>query len=173
MDKKYAKAYTEVIEILKHIPKEEYDKIPETEIQFYENNCDKNYKYVYDENKTIKEQPISREANAVIISIYMNYFANEKQKGIINEILKQNSINAENEKKKKYDINNIFSKENNINSNNIENQNNSENGSYDENSSNENGKKDTSENLPIEINYKKENFIKKIINKINKMFVKT
>ena len=49
MDKKYAKAYTEVIEILKHIPKEEYDKIPETEIQFYENNCDKNYKYVYDE----------------------------------------------------------------------------------------------------------------------------
>ena len=44
MDKKYAKAYTEVIEILKHIPKEEYDKIPETEIQFYENNCDKNYK---------------------------------------------------------------------------------------------------------------------------------
>ena len=114
MDKKYAKAYTEVIEILKHIPKEEYDKIPETEIQFYENNCDKNYKYVYDENKTIKEQPISREANAVIISIYMNYFANEKQKGIINEILKQNSINAENEKKEKYDTNKIISKEKNI-----------------------------------------------------------
>ena len=151
MDKKYAKAYTEVIEILKHIPKEEYNKIPETEIQFYENNCDKNYKYVYDENKTIKEQPISREANAVIISIYMNYFANEKQKGIINEILKQNSINAENEKKKKYDINN---------------------GSSDEDSSNENDKKNTSENLPIEINDKKENFIKKIINKIKKLFVK-
>ena len=172
MYKKYAKAYTEVIEILKHIPKEEYDKIPETEIQFYENNCDKNYKYVYDENKTIKEQPISREANAVIISIYMNYFANEKQKGIINEILKQNSITAENEKKEKYDTNNIFSKENNINSNNTNNQNNSENGSSIEDSSNENDKKDTSENLPIEINDKKENFIKKIINKIKKMFVK-
>lgn len=170
MDKKYAKAYTEVIEILKHIPKEEYDKIPETEIRFYENNCDKNYKYEYDENKTIKEQPISREANAVIISIYMNYFANEKQKGIINEILKQNSINAENEKKKKYDINNIFSKENNINSNNIDNQNNSDNDSSDEDSSDGNDKKD--ENLPIEINDKKENFIKKIINKIKKMFVK-
>ena len=28
MDKKYAKAYTEVIEILKHIPKEEYNNIP-------------------------------------------------------------------------------------------------------------------------------------------------
>ena len=127
---------------------------------------------MYDENKTIKEQPISREANAVIISIYMNYFANEKQKGIINEILKQNSINAENEKKEKYDTNNIFSKENNINSNNTNNQNNSENGSSIEDSSNENDKKDTSENLPIEINDKKENFIKKIINKIKKMFVK-
>ena len=171
-EKKYAKAYTEGVEILKQIPKEEYEKIPETEIQFYENNCDKNYKYEYDENKTIKEQPISREANAVIISIYMNYFANEKQKGIINEILKQNSINAENEKKEKYDINNIFSKENNISSNNTDSQNNSENDSSVEDSSNENDKKDTSENLPVEINDKKENFIKKIINKIKKMFVK-
>lgn len=172
MEKKYAKAYTEVIEILKHIPKEEYDKIPETEIQFYENNCDKNYKYVYDENKTIKEQPISREANAVIISIYMNYFANEKQKGIINEILKQNSINSEKEKKEKYDVNNIFSKESTISSNNIDSQNNSKNDSSEEDSSYENDKKDTSENLPIEINDKKENFIKKIINKIKKLFVK-
>ena len=172
MDKKYAKAYTEVIEILKHIPKEEYNKIPETEIQFYENNCDKNYKYVYDENKTIKEQPISREANAVIISIYMNYFANEKQKEIIDEVLKQNSINQEKEKKEKYNTENIFKEKNNINSNNTDNQNNSENGSYVEDSSNENDKKNTSENLPIEINDKKENFIKKIINKIKKMFVK-
>ena len=102
----------------------------------------------------------------------MNYFANEKQKGIINEILKQNSINAENEKKEKYDINNIFSKENNMNSNNIDNQNNSDNDSSDVDSSNENDKKNTSENLPIEINDKKENFIKKIINKIKKLFVK-
>ncbi len=108
MDKKYAKAYTEVLEILKHIPKDEYDRIPKTEIQFYENNCDKNYRYIYDESLDVKDQNISREANAVIISIYMNYFANEKQKSIINEILKQNTIKSEKEKSEKYNPNNIF-----------------------------------------------------------------
>lgn len=149
MDKKYAKAYTEVLEILKHIPKEEYERIPKTEIQFYESNCDKTYKYEYDESKEVKNQVISREANAVIISIYMNYFANEKQKSIIDEILKQNAINEENEKKEKYNVNNIFNKPQ------------------------ENPKQDEiSENLPLKIDDKKENFIKKIINKIKKLLVK-
>lgn len=149
MDRKYAKAYTEVVEILNHIPKNEYEKIPETEIKFYEDNCDKNYKYVYDEKKNIKEQPISREANAIIISIYMNYFANEKQKNIISEILKQNAINEENEKRAKYNPDNIFKKSTNENDNQIKN-----------------------ENLPVKSN-KKENFIRKIIDKIRKFFVRS
>ena len=142
MEKKYAKAYTEVLELLKHIPKEEYNRIPETEIQFYENNCDKNYKFIYDETIELKEQKISKEANAVIIAMYMNYFANEKQKEIIDEVLKQNSINQEKEKKQKYNTENIFKEEN-------------------------------QENLPIELNKKKENIIKRIINKIKGLFAKT
>lgn len=144
MEKKYAKAYTEVLEILKHIPEDEYERIPKTEIQFYENNCDKTYKFIYDESLNVKDQSISKEANAVIVAIYMNYFANEKQKSIINEILKQNSIEAEKEKQQKYDVNNIF--KNRLEDN-------------------------SSENLPIEINNKKDNFIKKIINKIKSLFV--
>ncbi len=144
MEKKYAKAYTEVLEILKHIPEDEYERIPKTEIQFYENNCDKTYKFIYDESLNVKDQSISKEANAVIVAIYMNYFANEKQKSIINEILKQNSIEAEKEKQQKYDVNNIFK-------NKLE--------------------EDSSENLPIEINDKKDNFIKRIINKIKSLFV--
>ena len=112
MEKKYAKAYTEVLELLKHIPKEEYNRIPETEIQFYENNCDKNYKFIYDETVELKDQKISKEANAVIIAMYMNYFANEKQKEIIDEVLKQNSINQEKEKKEKYNTENIFKEKN-------------------------------------------------------------
>ena len=60
MDKKYARAYTEVLEILNHIPKEEYNVIPKNEIEFYKSNCDKNYTYVYDENIELKDQKISR-----------------------------------------------------------------------------------------------------------------
>lgn len=163
MEKKYAKAYTEVLEILKHIPKDEYDRIPKNEIQFYENNCDKNYKFIYNESLNVKDQVISREANAVIISIYMNYFANEKQKSIINEILKQNSLEAEKQKSKKYDVNNIFKeKQNDDISKNI-NENNQ--------TTNESDLQDSSNNLPMELNNKKENFIKKIINKIKNLFV--
>lgn len=149
MEKKYAKAYTEVLEILKHIPNEEYEMIPKTEIQFYESNSDKTYKYEYDESKEVKDQVISREANAVIISIYMNYFANEKQKSIIEEILKHNTINEENEKKEKYNIDNFFNKP----------QKNSE-------------TTEISENLPVKLDDKKETFIKRIINKIKKLLVK-
>ena len=148
MDKTYAKAYTEVLEILKHLPENEYEKIPKTEIQFYESNCDKNYKYIYDETLTVEQQKISKEANTVIISIYMNYFANENQKWIIEEILKKNSIEEEKLKREKYDVDNIFKQKN----------------SEDINSS--------SENLPIEIDTKKENFIKKIISKIKSIFSK-
>ena len=142
MEKKYAKAYTEVLELLKHIPNEEYNRIPETEIQFYENNCDKNYKFIYDETVELKDQEISKEANAVIIAMYMNYFANEKQKEIIDEVLKQNSINQEKEKKENYNTENIFKEKN-------------------------------QENLPIQVSEKKENIIKRIINKIKGLFAKT
>lgn len=152
MEKKYAKAYTEVLEILKHLPEDELERIPKTEIQFYESNKDKNYKYEYDKTVTVDKQKISEEANTVIIAIYMNYFANEKQRGIIDEILKQNTIREEQAKEEKYSVDNIFEKKSSTKTINSEKMNN--------------------EHLPVEINNKKENFIRKIINKIKGIFRK-
>ena len=37
MENTYACSYVEVLEILKHIPKREYEKIPKEKIEFYEN----------------------------------------------------------------------------------------------------------------------------------------
>lgn len=152
MEKKYAKAYTEVLEILKHLPEDVLERIPKTEIQFYESNKDKNYKYEYDKTVTVDKQKISKEANTVIIAIYMNYFANEKQRGIIDEILKQNTIREEQAKEEKYSADKIFEKKSStkiINSGKMNN-----------------------EHLPVDINNKKENFIRKIINKIKGIFRK-
>lgn len=146
MEKKYTKAYTEVLEILKHIPEDELNKIPKTELQFYEDNCDRNYRYEYNIDLPVEQQIISREANTVIIAIYMNYFANEKQKGIIEKILKQNSIEEEKVKNEKYNIDDIFKKNKEISFN--------------------------SENLPVDVNKKEVSFIKKIINKIKSIFRK-
>ncbi|MBQ3408386.1 MAG: hypothetical protein IJH12_04180 [Clostridia bacterium] len=147
MEKKYAKAYTEVLEILKHVPKEELDRIPKSELQFYEDNCDKNYKYEYNEELNVDQQAISREANTVIVAIYMNYFANDKQKGIIESILKQNSIEEEKQKNEKYNIDKIF----------------------DNKEKHEDAEHDA-EKLPVDVDKKEEIFIKKIINRIKKLF---
>lgn len=152
MEKRYAKAYTEVLEILKHLPEDELERIPKTEIQFYESNKDKNYKYEYDKTLTVDKQKISEEANTVIIAIYMNYFANEKQRGIIDEILKQNTIREEQAKEEKYSVDKIFDKKSSTKTINSEKMNN--------------------EHLPVEIDNKKENFIRRIINKIKGVFRK-
>jgi len=149
MEKKYARAYTEVLEILKHIPEDELERIPKSELQFYEDNCDKNYKYEYNLDLAVDKQAISKEANTVIVALYMNYFANEKQKGIIEKILKQNSIEEEKAKSEKYDVNKIFEK-----------------------NQNEHNGANKSENLPIDISNNQESFIKKIINKIKSLFKK-
>lgn len=149
MEKKYARAYTEVLEILKHIPKDELERIPKSELQFYEDNCDKNYKYEYNLDLAVDKQAISKEANTVIVALYMNYFANEKQKGIIEKILKQNSIEEEKAKNEKYDVNKIFEK-----------------------NQNERNGANKSENLPVDISNNQDSFIKKIINKIKSLFKK-
>ena len=106
----YAKAYTEVLEIIKYFPKIEYDKIPSEKIEFYENNMDKEYIFTINPEIDLSEQNISPEANAIIINLYTDYFATEEQKSKIIDVLKENKQREELEKREKYDPNNIFKK---------------------------------------------------------------
>lgn len=109
---KYAKAYTEVVAVLNNLADEEYSKIPKQEIEFYKNNMDKEYKYTLDPEKSLSEQNISIEANAILVAIFRDYFASEKQKETLNKILVDNQKKAEKEKEQKYNPYNIFSKTN-------------------------------------------------------------
>ena len=104
----YAKAYTEVLEILKYFPEEEYKKIPVEKINFYKRNMDKNYKFTINPEKDLATQNISKEANAVIITLYRDYYATEEQKLKINEILDLNQKKEELKKRKQYHPDNIF-----------------------------------------------------------------
>ena len=108
MDNSYAKAYTEVLEILSHFSTEEYSKIPQEKINFYKNNMEKNYEYSIDPNIDLSKQYISKEANAILISIYRDYFANDRQRQTLNNLLNQNQRKNENKKKEKYNSENIF-----------------------------------------------------------------
>ena len=135
----YSCSYVEVLEILKHIPKEDYIKIPEEKIEFYKNNMDKNYIYIYNPimPKTL------RKTDAILINLYKNYIAKEDEKQKINQILKLNEMKEEQEKQKKFSPNNIFN-------NHVENEN-------------------INENTILVVEHK-ETMLKRIINKIKRIF---
>lgn len=41
----YANAYSEVLEILRYVSIDDYNKIPKKHIEFFENNSNKNYDF--------------------------------------------------------------------------------------------------------------------------------
>lgn len=116
MNNLYAKAYTEVLEIINHFSEDEYKKIPKEKIDFYEKHKDRKYDFKINPNIDLAEQNISREANAILVSLFRDYFATAKQKEILKNLLQQNQEKLEKEKYLKYNPDNIFNKSNsNIN----------------------------------------------------------
>ena len=101
MVNEYSRNYTEVLEILKYIPIDEYNKIPKQKIEFYEKYKDRSYKYEYNFNS------ISKNTKWILTNLYKDYIANEKE--LINSILNLNWQKKEYEKRKLYNPNSIFS----------------------------------------------------------------
>lgn len=111
LNDKYSKAYTEVLEIIKYLPEEEYNKIPKEKIEFYKNNMDKDYKFTVNPEIDLSEQNVSTEAGAIIVTLYRDYFATEEQKKILEEIIELNEKKSELEKRKKYNPEDLFKKD--------------------------------------------------------------
>ena len=120
----YANAYSEVLEILRYISKEDYEKIPNSKIELFETNHNKDYKFKYNPNKTLDEQNVSKIAKAIIAILFRDYWATEIQKEKI--IKKQNydRMKLEQEKRDRYNPDNLFeNSEKNVimnNTNNVE-----------------------------------------------------
>lgn len=110
MNKRFAKAYKEVLEIIKYFPEEEYAKIPVEKIEFYKYNMDNNYNFTINPAIDLSKQNISKEANAIIVNLFTDYFATKEQKAKINEILDLNQKKEEQEKREKYNPDYIFKK---------------------------------------------------------------
>ena len=112
----YAKAYKEVLEIIKYFPEEEYNKISKEKIAFYQSNMDQEYEFTINPTIDLAEQNISKEANAIIISLFQDYFATEEQKETIKEILDLNEKKLEQERREKYNPDNLFKNQNEMES---------------------------------------------------------
>lgn len=118
VENKYAIAYSEVLEILKYISEEDYNKIPQEKLNVFKTNASKDYKLKYNPQKTLNEQNVSKKAKAIIGLLFRDYWATESQREKI--IRKQNydRMKIEMEKQKQYNQNDIF-KEKQISKNSI------------------------------------------------------
>ncbi len=109
---RYAKAYKEIIEILKYFPEKEYKRIPKEKIEFYKEHMDKEYEFTINPTIDLSKQNISKEANAIIVTLFLDYYANEEQKKRIKEILELNQKKEERGKRKKYNLQDLFKEKN-------------------------------------------------------------
>ena len=107
-NKEYAIAYKEVFEILKYIPKVEYNKIPKERIELYKTMQDKNYRFKYDPSKTFDEQNISKRAKAIIGLLYRDFWATNNQREKIMAKQKYERQKIEEEKLQKYKNQELF-----------------------------------------------------------------
>lgn len=108
VDGEYANAYSEVLEILKHIPLEDYNKIPKSRIKLFEDNANKEYKFNYNPRLTLNEQGVSRRAKAIIAILFRDYWATDEQKEIIIAKQKYDRIQVDMKKRQKYNPDDIF-----------------------------------------------------------------
>lgn len=108
IDIEYRKSCTEVIEILNHISRKDYEKIPKNIINVLETDKDNEYHFEYDMNKTLKNQNVSKQARIMIAVFFRDYWATESQKETILAIERKCRDKLEDEKREKYNPDNIF-----------------------------------------------------------------
>ena len=142
----YSNAFSEVLEILKYVSKDDYEKIPLDIIELMEDTCSKDFVVKYNPNISLTEQGISEEARTIIAIFFRDYWATEKQREKILLKEKYDNYIEKTQKQKKCNLDNLF----------------------------KNKQKETlveNTNLPVEI--KKETFFKKLISFIKGLFNKT
>lgn len=75
----YKIAYSEVLEILKYISKEEFNKVPQDMLEMFKANAINNNEFVYNPRKTLQEQNVSETARTILQS-YLEIIGQQKIK---------------------------------------------------------------------------------------------
>ena len=105
------KAYVEVLEILKYIPIEDYNKIPYEIIENMKLNIDKEYKYAVTHFDNFQEQEMLKETEMILAVLFRDYWATEEQRKKIFEQEKHELNLLEEEKRKLYNLDDLFKRQ--------------------------------------------------------------
>ena len=108
MENTMSQAFAEVYDIIMHLKKDLYNKIPKSFLELLEKNRDKEYKFNIDYLKDINEQYLLQDTRAILALIYRDFLCDEEQRLKLKE---QDEILLEKNKKKlyeKHNTDNIF-----------------------------------------------------------------
>ena len=106
--KEFQKAYVELYEIIKVLPNEEQKKIPKMFLKNLKNNMDKEYKFILNKDSDILNQNYRIETKALFIELYEKYLVPKEDLDFWNKYDKICDNMIEEEKRIKYDTENIF-----------------------------------------------------------------
>ncbi len=98
MNNNYSKAYVEVLEILKYIPKEDLEKIPQDILQTLKKSANKNYIFKINKELPFEKQVLMEETKAILANFFRDYWATDFQREQIK--LKEKQDEQELEKNK-------------------------------------------------------------------------
>ena len=150
MTETYKQAFTEVLEILSYLSKDNYNKISKELINAIESNRDTDYLYYIDTTKSLEEQEMLEETKAILFNIYRDYLADDNTKQQILNYQNQENIIKEQIKSQNIKINDMFTQKSKTNGDEV---------------------KDISyENVALIEVKPKTNIFNKIINKIKSLF---
>ena len=114
-EKEYKKAFKEVLVILEYVPKTDYKKIPKDILETITLNADDTYDFQLDLDKDINEQKISEIAKAILENFYRDYWVSDVERNKILEEERDIREKLEEEKREKFNIDNLFVNKNNNN----------------------------------------------------------
>lgn len=110
MEKNYGDAYNEVLEVLRYIPKEDYNKVPKKLIDLLEQNRNEKNDFVYNIALPFDKQDISKDAKVILAIIFRNCWATEEEKKEICIREKEELEKKEKERQDKYNPDKVFEK---------------------------------------------------------------
>ena len=109
VNEKYSIAMCETLRYLKGINQDDLNKIPSKFIKFLSDNSSKNYECDFDYTKPLKEINISEEARGIIAMICLNYWCiTDEQKEKFKSHLTKNELKFQKEMRRKYNPDNLF-----------------------------------------------------------------
>ena len=95
MSNEIQKASAEVTEILKHLPEDMTDKLPQDFTKMLKKISAKDHKIYIDDAKSLLEQGVSKETINLLIILYRNFWCDEEERKRLDKML------IDNEKKMK------------------------------------------------------------------------